>query len=182
MSSQPHQTQAGAGRLQVAGPVQGTVERHRAAPEGDGSVDGRNGGAASAGRGPVRGGNYRTSPAWRVFNAITELIDRRVGWDRLPTPLGLAVLVGVRNVLRQHNLHDTERRARRSTCRRCRRRARVPHRSAAPTARYNDLDAPGDGHGRVALRPQHPARTSVAAGEPGAVLEPEPARRSAASC
>ncbi|BCJ75968.1 putative peroxidase [Catellatospora sp. IY07-71] len=34
-------------------------------------------------------------------------IDRSVGWHRLPTALGLAVLAGIRGVLRRRNLHDT---------------------------------------------------------------------------
>ena len=52
--------------------------------------------------------SYRRSPPWRLYNAASEFADRRWGWDRLPKPLGLAVLVGVRNRLRQDNLHDTD--------------------------------------------------------------------------
>jgi hypothetical protein len=43
----------------------------------------------------------------RAFMAITDWADRRFGWDRLPGPLGVLTLVGVRNRLRQRNLHDT---------------------------------------------------------------------------
>ncbi len=50
---------------------------------------------------------YRMTPAWRVYDAVTQAVDRRIGWDRLPWPLGLIVLIGVRNVLRRRNLHDT---------------------------------------------------------------------------
>ncbi|MDQ6651017.1 MAG: heme peroxidase [Actinomycetota bacterium] len=56
---------------------------------------------------PVPGGNYRRTPPWRAFNSGCQLIDVRVGWDKLPKPLGLLVLIGVRNILRQQNLHDT---------------------------------------------------------------------------
>jgi len=56
---------------------------------------------------PVSGSGYRNTLPWRVFNGATQALDRAVGWDRLPKPLGLAVLVGVRNILRQKNLHDT---------------------------------------------------------------------------
>jgi hypothetical protein len=52
---------------------------------------------------------YSNTPFRRVYDSIAEAIDRRRGWDRLPTPLGLLVLIGVRNVLRRHNLHDTDR-------------------------------------------------------------------------
>jgi heme peroxidase len=50
---------------------------------------------------------YRQSLGWRLYDGAAEAIDRRVGWDKLPTPFGLAVLVGLRNTLRKRNLHDT---------------------------------------------------------------------------
>src|ERR1700756_4779094 len=40
---------------------------------------------------------------------LAEKTDRLIGWDRLPTPLGLAVLAGLRERLRAHNLFDTGR-------------------------------------------------------------------------
>jgi hypothetical protein len=52
-------------------------------------------------------GGYRSSVFWRIYDAASERIDRKVGWDRLPKALGLAVLVGLRNILRKENLHDT---------------------------------------------------------------------------
>jgi hypothetical protein len=36
-------------------------------------------------------------------------LDRRYGWDRLPWPVGLATLIGLRNRLRERNLYDTGR-------------------------------------------------------------------------
>ena len=39
--------------------------------------------------------------------AITDWVDRRFGWNRLPGPLGVLTLIGVRNRLRQRNLYDT---------------------------------------------------------------------------
>jgi hypothetical protein len=50
---------------------------------------------------------YHESLPWRLYDTAAEVIDRRVGWDKLPTPLGLAVLVGLRDTLRKRNLHDT---------------------------------------------------------------------------
>jgi hypothetical protein len=50
---------------------------------------------------------YRNTPVWRAYDAAAEAIDHWIGWDRLPTPLGLFVLLGVRNRLRQKNLYDT---------------------------------------------------------------------------
>jgi hypothetical protein len=51
---------------------------------------------------------YRASLPWRLYNALSTRLDRRFGWDRLPVPLSLAVLVGLRNELRRHNLHDSD--------------------------------------------------------------------------
>jgi hypothetical protein len=39
--------------------------------------------------------------------ALTDWLDRRFGWDRLPGPLGLLTLFGLRKRLRQRNLIDT---------------------------------------------------------------------------
>ena len=50
---------------------------------------------------------YRSSLGWRLYNGASEKLDQKVGWHRLPLPLGLAALIGVRNILRQRNLHDT---------------------------------------------------------------------------
>jgi hypothetical protein len=50
---------------------------------------------------------YRSSLLWRIYDGISSRVDHKRGWDKLSTPLGLAVLIGVRNELRRHNLHDT---------------------------------------------------------------------------
>ena len=44
----------------------------------------------------------------RMLSGPAHLIDRRVGWDRVPKPIGILVLVGLRERLRRRNLHDTE--------------------------------------------------------------------------
>src|SRR5215217_3175233 len=46
-------------------------------------------------------------PLRKAFEMVTQTVDRRIGWDRLPKLPGLVVLVGLRNVLRRENLHDT---------------------------------------------------------------------------
>ena len=38
-----------------------------------------------------------------------EALDRRFGWDRLPLPLAMLTLIGLRNRLREKNLYDTGR-------------------------------------------------------------------------
>ncbi|KAB2352535.1 peroxidase family protein [Actinomadura rudentiformis] len=42
-----------------------------------------------------------------LFDRGAHLADRTIGWHRLPKPLGLLVLVGLRDILRRENLHDT---------------------------------------------------------------------------
>jgi hypothetical protein len=54
----------------------------------------------------VKGG-YRNTTFWRVYDGVSQLVDQKIGWHRLPKVPGLAVLVGVRNVLRKKNLYDT---------------------------------------------------------------------------
>ena len=43
----------------------------------------------------------------KLYNGLAERVDHAVGWDKLPTALGLAALIGVRNKLRAENLYDT---------------------------------------------------------------------------
>ncbi|MGH9154761.1 MAG: peroxidase family protein [Acidimicrobiales bacterium] len=50
---------------------------------------------------------YHQSLFWRLFDRAATAVDRRVGWYKLPRPLGILVLIGVRDVLRKQNLHDT---------------------------------------------------------------------------
>jgi hypothetical protein len=50
---------------------------------------------------------YRDTPLWRAYDGISQAIDYRIGWPRLPKFLGLLVLIGLRNILRQRNLYDT---------------------------------------------------------------------------
>ena len=54
----------------------------------------------------VPGADYRRTALWRVYTGVAQLIDHRVGWHRLPRLWGLAVLSGVRTILRQENLAD----------------------------------------------------------------------------
>jgi hypothetical protein len=55
-----------------------------------------------------RPSSYRSSLPWRLFNGASTWLDQRKGWDRLPLPLGLVVLVGLRNELRRRNLYDAD--------------------------------------------------------------------------
>jgi hypothetical protein len=51
--------------------------------------------------------NYRTTLPWRIVTGLAQYLDDRIGWDKLPVPLGLGTLLGLRIRLRQENLHDT---------------------------------------------------------------------------
>jgi hypothetical protein len=50
---------------------------------------------------------YRQTPFWRIYDWAAETLDHSIGWDKVPTPLGLLILIGLRNILRQQNLYDT---------------------------------------------------------------------------
>jgi len=51
--------------------------------------------------------DYRPGLAAQVYANVCVWIDQRIGWDRFPPYLGLAVLLGERTKLRSENLHDT---------------------------------------------------------------------------
>ena len=44
--------------------------------------------------------------ASRLLIALSSRLDRTIGWDHLPRPLGLLTLTGLREQLRERNLHD----------------------------------------------------------------------------
>ena len=43
----------------------------------------------------------------KLLTRTAGALDRRIGWDRLPRPLGVLTLVGLRMRLREENLYDT---------------------------------------------------------------------------
>src|SRR5918993_954341 len=53
------------------------------------------------------GTGYHQSWWWRSYDRLAEVVDRRVRWYGLPRLLALPVLIGLRDVLRKRNLHDT---------------------------------------------------------------------------
>src|SRR5260370_41496687 len=50
---------------------------------------------------------YRQTLFWRIYDQTAEALDHAIGWNRLPSLLGLFALLGLRNILRQRNLYDT---------------------------------------------------------------------------
>ena len=119
----------------------------------------------------IAGSDYRKSLGWRVFNRLAQTADHRFGWHRLPTPLGLAVLTGVRNILRQRNLYDTDTLPTTGG-------AEVPARQSqnsttrTPDGIYNDLDRPG--MGRAGARFGRNIPLDKARSDPGALMDPNP--------
>jgi Animal haem peroxidase len=49
------------------------------------------------------------SESWltRTFTQLTQSIDQKVGWHKLPLLIALVILIGLRTVLRDKNLYDT---------------------------------------------------------------------------
>jgi Animal haem peroxidase len=43
----------------------------------------------------------------KAFMASMEAVDKKVGWHRLPLPLSILTLIGIRDQLRKRNLYDT---------------------------------------------------------------------------
>ena len=43
----------------------------------------------------------------KLLMSVSSKLDRRYGWDKLPRPLGVLTLVGLRTKLREKNLYDT---------------------------------------------------------------------------
>lgn len=89
-------------------------------------------------------GWYRRTPITTIVAAVSAVVDRWIGWDKLPTPLGLVTLYGLRVALRQRNLHDTASLPATN---------RPPLKAPSPSDRtgrtadgsYNDLDDPATG-------------------------------------
>ncbi len=100
---------------------------------------------------------YRSGLFWRLFDAVSQALDRRIGWHRLPTPLGLLSLIGVRNILRRRNLFDTEQLPSTGTAAAGAVGAVVPDR-ALGRRHLQRPRAARDGPGGIALRAQRAAR------------------------
>ncbi len=45
----------------------------------------------------------------RLYSSATEAVDHRIRWDRLPKPVAMLTLIGIRDRLRAKNLYDTGR-------------------------------------------------------------------------
>ena len=50
---------------------------------------------------------YRLNLLWRLYDRLATEVDHHIGWFKLPKPLGLLDLIGIRNTLREQNMYDT---------------------------------------------------------------------------
>ena len=114
----------------------------------------------------------RPSKLSQLFASLCTKLDHRFGWSTLPTPLGVVLLVGIRNRLRAENLLDT------SSAKGGTGQQAIPDR--ARTARtadgtFNDLDQPamgsaGSRFGRnVPIKGTHPDRDRLLTPNPRTV-------------
>lgn len=110
----------------------------------------------------------RSVPGWA---AAAGFIDRVVGWYRLPRPLGLAVLIGVRRVLHVKNLYDTSILPTIPQPQVQRRGAYLTGRTADGT--FNDLHYPAMGSAGTRFGRLTPLKETYPESEP-AILEPSP--------
>jgi len=115
---------------------------------------------------------YRNTFWWRIYDGAAQAADRAVGWDKLPRVLGLLVLVGLRNTLRQRNLYDTSVLP-----------SNVPPKvpdpgpetftTRTPDGSYNDLGQPPMGMGGTRFGRNVPLRWGYQEG-PDRILDPNP--------
>ena len=144
----------------------------QARPEAaDGSVAADRSGAAPATPG-TSASPYRNTPAWRVFDALALRLDRRRGWYRLPKPLGLLTLAGIRNTLRRGNLFDTTNQPQENPSQ------PLPYSPSVLTERtadgsWNDLDQPAMGMANTRFGRNVPI-DSTRPEPPDRMLEPNP--------
>ena len=75
----------------------------------------------------------------KLLSSTAAALDRRFGWDRLPRPLGVVTLVGLRVRLRERNLFDTGAGGAVAAGN------GAPYDRRLPDGSHNDLDAPAMG-------------------------------------
>ena len=105
-----------------------------------------------------------------LFDGLAEKVDRRIGWHRLPLPVGLLTLIGLRDRLREQNLYDT---GRGEIDRPDDRRRRAPPHRAHDRRLVQRPRRPADGDHGQPLRPQRPAPVHVSRAA-RALLDPNP--------
>ena len=98
----------------------------------------------------------------KLLTSSAAALDRRFGWDKLPRPLGVLTLVGLRTRLREKNLYDT------GTGGATAAPSSGPHNTRTFDGSYNDLEQPAMGmvgtrFGRNVPLDAHLSRAAAAA-------------------
>ena len=106
-------------------------------------------------------------PLTKLLTTTASALDRRFGWDRLPLPLGVYTLAGLRTRLRERNLYDTGPGGVRAAANGGGRGVRTADGS------YNDLDSPAMGMIGARFGRNVPLDRSFPERMPG-ILEPSP--------
>ncbi|NUT55420.1 MAG: peroxidase [Thermoleophilia bacterium] len=106
-------------------------------------------------------------PFTKLLTATSAALDRRFGWDRLPRPLGVLALVGLRTRLRERNLYDTGAGGAKAAAN------GAPHDARTPDGSYNDLGSPAMGMIGARFGRNVPLDRTYPEEEPG-LLEPSP--------
>jgi hypothetical protein len=75
----------------------------------------------------------------KLLTSTAGALDRRFGWDKLPRPLGVLTLVGLRTRLREKNLYDTGAGGAKAAP------SDGPHATRTFDGSYNDLERPAMG-------------------------------------
>jgi Animal haem peroxidase len=106
-------------------------------------------------------------PLSKLLISTAGALDRRFGWDRLPRPLGVVTLMGLRTRLREENLYDTGAGGAKPTADGAPRNARTADGS------YNDPDSPAMGMVGARFGRNVPLDRTYPEAPPG-LLEPSP--------
>ncbi|HET9872784.1 MAG TPA: peroxidase family protein [Propionibacteriaceae bacterium] len=105
----------------------------------------------------------------RLIASVAHFLDRRFGWDKLPVPLGILTLVGIRTRLRERNLYDTG----------VREMDEPPDprwlKARTPDGTYNDLSKPAMGSYASRFGRNIPLEKTFPQSEP-AIMDPNPRR------
>ena len=111
----------------------------------------------------------RASLPNRLVASAAHLLDRKFGWDKLPVPLGILTLVGLRARLRERNLYDTG----------VRDEQEPPDprwlTARTPDGTYNDLTKPAMGAYSSRFGRNVPLEKTFPQSEP-AIMDPNPRR------
>ena len=115
---------------------------------------------------------YRNTFWWRLYDWTAQTADQKYGWDKLPKPVGLLVLIGLRNILRQRNLYDTSGLPAAVTPKLP---ASTPETltTRTPDGAYNDLSSPAMGMAGTRFGRNVPLSCGYQEA-PGKILDPNP--------